>query len=360
MANKSKKKGLEKVDIILLILTIIFPIILFPIGLFIAEELFEIEFMSIVAAVVLVAVFAWISTMQAFRRKYNSKVISLICGILVLIGIFSIIITGERINIEHSIYPGLFNLSIKFFSHIIPFVIMFAIIYALGSSKKTIKSKRSWIVLIVVGTILVFAFSIGCFVFCSWAEKKYMHLFENIKKPIIYIYPKRDMDVEVTVSNPEKFTVTYPKYEDGWKVKALKDGTLIDKNNKKYYALYWEGNGDKDSINKDGFVVKGEDSAKFLEEKLEILGLNYKERDEFIMYWLPKLESNKYNYVRFQTIDEINNNMKLNINPEPDTLIRVMMEYKGLDKRIKVKEEKLTKVERKGYTVVEWGGTEIK
>ena len=75
---------------------------------------------------------------------------------------------------------------------------MFAIIYALGSSKKTIKSKRSWIVLIVVGTILVFAFSIGCFVFCSWAEKKYMHLFENIKKPIIYIYPKRDMDVEVT------------------------------------------------------------------------------------------------------------------------------------------------------------------
>ena len=68
-------------------------------------------------------------------------------------------------------------------------------------------------------------------------------------KPIIYIYPEEDMDVEVTVSNPEKFTVTYPKYEDGWKVKALTDGTLIDSNNKKYYALYWEGNGDKDSIN---------------------------------------------------------------------------------------------------------------
>ena len=179
-------------------------------------------------------------------------------------------------------------------------------------------------------------------------------------KPIIYIYPEEDMDVEVTVSNPEKFTVTYPKYEDGWKVKALTDGTLIDKNNKKYYALYWEGNGDKDNINKDGFVVKGEDSASFLEEKLEILGLNYKERNEFIMYWLPKLESNKYNYIRFKTREEIDNNMKLNINPEPDTLIRVMMEYKGLDKKIKVKEQSLTKVERKGYTVVEWGGTEIK
>ena len=77
------------------------------------------------------------------------------------------------------------------------------------------------------------------------------------------------------------------------------------------------------------------------------------------MYWLPKLECNKYNYIRFQTMDEINNNMKLDINPEPDTLIRVRMEYTGLDKKIKVKEQKLTKVARFGYTVVEWGGTNI-
>ena len=179
-------------------------------------------------------------------------------------------------------------------------------------------------------------------------------------KPIIYIYPEKDMDVEIKVSNPERFTVTYPKYEEGWKVKALTDGTLIDSNNKKYYALYWEGKNKSNTIKEDGFIVKGKDSAEFLEEKLEILGLNYKEANEFIMYWLPKLESNKYNYIRFKTREEIDNNMKLNINPEPDTLIRVMMEYKGLDKKIKVKEEKLTKVERKGYTVVEWGGTEIK
>ena len=143
-------------------------------------------------------------------------------------------------------------------------------------------------------------------------------------------------------------------------MKALTDGTLIAKDNKKYYALYWEGQGKDNKLKEDGFVVKGEDTANFLEEKLELLGLNYKESNEFIMYWLPKLENNKYNYIRFMTKEEIDNNMKLIINPEPDTLIRVMMEYKGLDKKIKVKEEKLTKVERKGYTVVEWGGTEIK
>ena len=220
------------------------------------------------------------------------------------------------------------------------------------------KKGPSTINLLVMISIGIIVLTVGFF-WVMWPKIK-ASVNNQWDKPIIYIYPEEDMDVEVTVSNPEKFTVTYPKYEDGWKVKALTDGTLIDSNNKKYYALYWEGNGDKDSINKDGFVVKGEDSASFLEEKLEILGLNYKERNEFIMYWLPKLESNKYNYIRFKTREEIDNNMKLNINPEPDTLIRVMMEYKGLDKKIKVKEQSLTKVERKGYTVVEWGGTEIK
>ena len=220
------------------------------------------------------------------------------------------------------------------------------------------KKGPSTINLLVMISIGIIVLTVGFF-WVMWPKIK-ASVNNQWDKPIIYIYPEEDMDVEVTVSNPEKFTVTYPKYENGWKVKALTDGTLIDKNNKKYYALYWEGNGDKDSINKDGFVIKGENSASFLEEKLEILGLNYKEKNEFIMYWLPKLESNKYNYIRFKTREEIDNNMKLNINPEPDTLIRVMMEYKGLDKKIKVKEEKLTKVERKGYTVVEWGGTEIK
>ena len=34
-----------------------------------------------------------------------------------------------------------------------------------------------------------------------------------------------------------------------------------------------------------------------LEEKLAILGLTERESEEFIVYWLPKLEKNKYNYI---------------------------------------------------------------
>ena len=59
-------------------------------------------------------------------------------------------------------------------------------------------------------------------------------------------------------------------------------------------------------------------------------------------------------------MDEINENMALEINPKPDTIIRVMMEFKGLNWPIKVTEQKLERVERNGYTVVEWGGTKLK
>ena len=179
-------------------------------------------------------------------------------------------------------------------------------------------------------------------------------------KPIIYLYPEVDTQVSVKVNHPENFTVTYPKYNNEWKVLAKPDGTLIDENGRSYYSLYWESEQNKkNSIKEDGFIVKGKDTTKFLEEKLYILGLNEREANEFIIYWLPKLENNKYNYIRFQTMDEMNNNMKLTITPQPETLIRVRMEYKPLTKKIKVKEQKLQPVQRHGFTVVEWGGTNI-
>ena len=52
--------------------------------------------------------------------------------------------------------------------------------------------------------------------------------------------------------------------------------------------------------------------------------------------------------------------MPLGIEPKPDTVIRVLMDWKALDEKIEVKEQKLEKTERKGYTVVEWGGSELK
>ena len=180
-------------------------------------------------------------------------------------------------------------------------------------------------------------------------------------KPIIYIYPDEKKRVTVRVENPENLIHTYPEYNDGWEVEADVDGTLTDVNGKKYYSLYWEGINRVGVDQKVGFCIKGEDTAAFLEEKLEALGLNYKERQEFIVYWLPQMENNKYNYVYFMQTNEVDSIMSLDINPKPDSLIRVMMYYKPLlFKETNLKEQVFKPVEREGYTVVEWGGTKIR
>lgn len=180
------------------------------------------------------------------------------------------------------------------------------------------------------------------------------------KKPVIYLYPEKTTNVNVKLDYSGKLICTYPNYENGWSVTASKDGTLINNKDKKEYSyLFWEG---KSNIKYDmskGFVVKGEDTADFLREKLEYLGLTPKEYNEFIVYWLPEMQDNKYNLISFQK-DAYTNNAKLDITPKPDSIIRVFMAYKPLDKMIDIQEQELQKFNRHGFTVVEWGGKKVK
>ncbi|MCF0148563.1 MAG: hypothetical protein HUJ77_09215 [Clostridium sp.] len=179
------------------------------------------------------------------------------------------------------------------------------------------------------------------------------------KKPVIYLYPTKEEVIDVNLEYKGGLTVTYPEYKDGWKVKAKPDGTLINlEDNKEYSYLFWEGTSDLDYDMSEGFVVKKEDTAEFLQEKLEYMGLTAKEYNEFIVYWLPILQENKYNLISFAG-EEYNEYAKLDITPKPDSILRVMMVYKPLDKPIEIKEQKLEEFNREGFTVIEWGGARI-
>ena len=216
----------------------------------------------------------------------------------------------------------------------------------LERARKTLKGIKQRRILAIIGAVLLFAASGVLGIIRSF-------------KPIIYIYPEEDnMPVTISLSKPENLTCSYPEYkDDGWQVIANKDGTLKEiGKEREYYSLYWEGLIHSKGF-KDGFVVKGEDTREFLEEKLEVLGLTDKEAEEFIVYWLPKMEKNNYNLIRFLTYEELNEEMALTINPEPDTLIRIQMQYKPLLFKTSIPEQKLEKVVREGYTVVEWGGS---
>lgn len=180
----------------------------------------------------------------------------------------------------------------------------------------------------------------------------------SVQKPVIYIYPEQTTEVSVKLDFNGELTTTYPKYEDGWKVTAEPEGTLCDRDGKLYSYLYWEGETKTDFDMSEGFCVKGSETAEFLEKALDTLGLNRREANEFIVYWLPQMEKNEYNVISFQT-EAYTDSAVLDIEPAPDTLIRVFMTWYGSKKPVELPEQMLNSPERTGFTVVEWGGSEL-
>lgn len=179
------------------------------------------------------------------------------------------------------------------------------------------------------------------------------------EKPVIYLYPEEETKVSVTLDFDGELTSTYPAYGDSWTVDASPDGTLTDPTTgRQYYCLFWEGVSQTEYDFSTGFCVTGENTADFLEGALARLGLTEQEANEFIIYWLPKMEHNPYNLISFQQ-ETYTNSAQLTIDPAPDTLIRVFMAWQGLDQPVEVEPQTLAAPERTGFTVVEWGGAEI-
>ena len=178
-------------------------------------------------------------------------------------------------------------------------------------------------------------------------------------KPVIYLYPEGETEVSVKLDYEGELTCTYPAYEDGWRVTAAPDGTLRDAAGQTYNYLYWEGISSAPYDFSKGFCVKGEDTADFLEKALAELGLTRREANEFIVFWLPMMEQNPYNLIAFQS-EAYTRRAELEVEPAPDTTIRVFMAWQGLEEAVEIEAQNLSAPERQGFTLVEWGGTEVK
>ena len=199
-----------------------------------------------------------------------------------------------------------------------------------------------------------------------WSAKPVIYLYPEEDedetcdaKPVAYLYPQTETEITVRLDYDGELTCTYPAYTDGWTVSARPDGTLTDEDGQTYRYLYWEGVTDQVYDFSSGFCVAGSDTAAFLEDALEQLGLSRAEANEFIIYWLPRMQENAYNLIAFQH-EAYTESARLTITPEPDTLIRVFMAYRPLEKAVEIAPQTLTAPERTGFTAVEWGGAECK
>jgi hypothetical protein len=177
-------------------------------------------------------------------------------------------------------------------------------------------------------------------------------------KPIIYLYPENEMDVEVKLDFEGEHPFLYPEYKDGWKCTASPNGDLkIGEST--YNYLFWEVN-QPDHLStadlNEGFIVKGENSISFLESKLNAAGFTSKEKADFITFWGPRIQKNELNFVRFEFNEVCDKFATLSVSPTPDNVYRLYIFFSPIDEAFEVVEQQIPKLNRDGFTVLEWGG----
>lgn len=175
-------------------------------------------------------------------------------------------------------------------------------------------------------------------------------------KPVVYLYPKTTTVVSVKVG--ADVTVSDPIYPvNGWKNVIAQPNGQLSYNGKTYDSLFWEGTGYGTYPGiVSGTVVKRANAVATIKRQLAEQGLNTKEIADFMTFWERKIPNNPYIRLTWLSTADMNTLAPLYVSPKPDTVIRVFLDMEGFDKPLVLPAQKLTTTERRGFTVVEWGG----
>lgn len=182
-------------------------------------------------------------------------------------------------------------------------------------------------------------------------------------KPVIYLYPEKPTFVDVSLKVPGKIIVSDPLYpESGWKnVLAYPDGKLIYQN-KSYRELYYESQVDRAYTPESGIVIPKAELKSKLTDLTTRLGLIKTEQNEFLEYWLPRLNELNSPYVLFSVLDPLEKERvdHVDIHPAPDTRIEFLAYFKPQttpNTDLQPLDIPQSPPQRNGFTAVEWGGT---
>lgn len=207
--------------------------------------------------------------------------------------------------------------------------------------------KKLWKWLIIIGAIILVL--IVSAVALIMYEATHMVSY----KPAIYLYPTSDSIVNVNVNFNGNIITSIPKYDSGWSVFATTYGEIDGK----YDYLFYEASLNDLKLPKEGWVVSYGNLDKWFDVNLKELGLTEKEKNQFKEYWLNKLQKSDYYEIKLLDNNLLNqNDWNLITNPAPDTLIRIELYFKPLKYPEQISQPTITTPERKGFTVVEWGG----
>lgn len=174
----------------------------------------------------------------------------------------------------------------------------------------------------------------------------------GVRKPAVYLYPLQESKVSVAVDLKGIIIKSEPSYYNGWEVIAEPSGLI----NGKYDYLFYEAQLEQLQLPKESWVVEYKELGNWFNLNLKNLGLNEKEISQFKEYWLAELPFARYYEIKLLDDNFLKENMNLVIDPKPMTVIRRNFYFKPLESQITLERPNIITPERKGFTVVEWGG----
>lgn len=206
----------------------------------------------------------------------------------------------------------------------------------------------------------------------------------EVGKPVLYFYPPTSTQIRVQLDQPVDFSTTIPTYHKGWQVMASPNGILTDlqpqftdcagidahHSGSEYAAkaceqnaypyIYWAGLPVQMSYPAidHGWVVPQSEVVRFMNEKLDYIGLTAQEKADMLEYWLPRImaKSAPFYRISFLQNEVMDKLVPMTISPRPDTIARVLLDFVPLQQKMSLPQQHLQKIVRQGFTVVEWGG----
>lgn len=180
-------------------------------------------------------------------------------------------------------------------------------------------------------------------------------------KPVIYLYVEKPTFVNVALLTPGRIVESIPLIESGkkWQNILALPGGVLRYNDNYYRELYYESSVEKVNAPDNGIFIKTDDLKLQLKTQTEKLGLLPNESQEFVDYWLPRLQSLNKPYIFFSVIskEEKERTDGVEIKPAPDVFIQFIAYFKGVDSPSSIRTLRYPAVpKRTGFTAVEWGG----
>jgi len=173
----------------------------------------------------------------------------------------------------------------------------------------------------------------------------------EVDAPNIYLYPEEEMMVSVRLDFPEgtRLIKSEPEYNGGWSVRVTPEGSIDGH----YDYLFYEFLTSAVPEHVAGWVLDGHRLEGEFRQLLSDLDFRGREIDDFVDFWVPRLEGAPYYAVFPQEAEAL---ARLEIDPEPDKIMRWIFLIRSLTSPISLTPPEATeKFVRKGFTVVEWG-----